>query len=155
MKINWSKPPLTSQLGCDAWQDWNYEIFVNQNKITTVNKTTYFILTHIEPNSTYEVKIQPISKSGNGPMSEIFEMRSWPAFFENEPTGQIVTLSKFKMFTYNFLSKIIDETNNNFGMVDIEMGLYNDIFSTNRYVLYVMFSFKFMIFLVAAAISQK
>ena len=148
MKINWSKPPLTSQLGCDAWQDWNYEIFVNQNKITTVNKTTFFILTNIEPNSTYEVKIQPISKSGNGPMSEIFEMKSWPAFFENGPTGQIVTLSKFKMFTYSFLSKIIDETNNNFGMVDIEMGLYNDIFFTNRYVLYVMFGFKFMIFLV-------
>ena len=134
MKINWSKPPLTSQLGCDAWQDWNYEIYINQNKISTVvNKTTFFTLTNIEPNSTYKVKIQPISKAGNGPMSEIFEMKSWP-FFENEleGPGQIVTLSKYKMFTYNFLSKIIDEAANDFNMVDIEMGLHNDVLSTNR-----------------------
>ena len=133
MKINWSKPPLTSQLGCDAWQDWNYEIFVNQNKISTVNKTTFFTLTNIVPNSTYEVKIQPISKAGNGPMSELFEMKSWPLFEEAGP-GQIVTLSKYKMFTYNFLSKIIDEASNDLNMVDIEMGLQNDVFSTNRYI---------------------
>ena len=128
MKINWAQPNLMSQLGCEAWQKWNYEIFINKLKIQFLNDTFYTLKT-IQPNTNYENKIRAYSPSGYGPQSEIFQVKSWPIL---NKLPKIMLLNQEKLYTMNFLSEIIDETYNNLNAVNLAMGSGNQYFLSNR-----------------------
>ena len=76
MKIQWKKPLINQQMGFQAWQEWSYEVKINDKTVAVTNDTIHIML-DIPHDKLIKIEIQPFSNKGLGP-SKVIEVKSWP-----------------------------------------------------------------------------
>ena len=74
--VSWSKPPSFNQLGCSAWQGWQYNLEINDNVIKGLNTTEYQFLA--DPDTTFSLSVTSTSAGGVSPSSKTLTTRSYP-----------------------------------------------------------------------------
>ena len=76
MKIQWEKPLINQQMGFQAWQEWSYEVKINDETLEITNDTIHIML-DIPHDKLIKIEIQPFSNKGLGP-SKVIQVKSWP-----------------------------------------------------------------------------
>ena len=76
MKIQWKKPLINQQMGFQAWQEWSYEVKINDKTVAVTNDTIHIML-DIPHDKLIKIEIQPFSNKGLGP-SKVIKVKSKP-----------------------------------------------------------------------------
>ncbi|RWS19820.1 proto-oncogene tyrosine-protein kinase ROS-like protein, partial [Leptotrombidium deliense] len=76
-KVNWNKPALLGGMAQGAWQQWVFEIRVEdavlQNSTAIVNLTeSSCVLQELSPNTVYKINVRAYNKAGKGPWCSQF-----------------------------------------------------------------------------------
>ena len=106
LRIDWSKPDLLSKQGCSAWQDWQYELTINDQPIQPLN-ISHYVWRSVEPYQKYEVKVRALSSAGYGPPSGSVLMKSWTKFGK---IPEIVGLTSEKFYSMDLLGEVKEQT---------------------------------------------
>ncbi|CAG2100682.1 unnamed protein product [Medioppia subpectinata] len=77
-KIVWEKPDLLGDKGQGAWQQWSYEVSIEEtlSRITFLDRgltSTYCEADELNPNTEYNIKVRAYSAAGNGSWSQTFQ----------------------------------------------------------------------------------
>ncbi|XP_076317469.1 proto-oncogene tyrosine-protein kinase ROS-like isoform X2 [Tachypleus tridentatus] len=77
-KIAWSKPRRPGGFGSGAWQEWCYEVHLEDQKagLTIYRKEiseTFCTIQNLLPNTHYSVKVRAYNRGGKGPWSDLFD----------------------------------------------------------------------------------
>ena len=109
MKIEWIKPKVNVQLGCLAWQDWSYEVTINDQKIVT--NDTIHIVKGVPFSEVLDISIQPFSAKGLGPTKD-YQIKSWP----QELSDMKIAFLKSQGIEIRQISGLVSESLHNFNL---------------------------------------
>ena len=101
--LSWTKPK--SFVSCGAWQDWTYNLYINNNKVSHVNDSFYSFEVNNDVN--LEISIEAESSGGLGPRSRVYKVRTWP---DLEQPPVLYTLKNHKIESRNMMGDLIDES---------------------------------------------
>ncbi|XP_054163602.1 proto-oncogene tyrosine-protein kinase ROS-like isoform X2 [Oppia nitens] len=76
-KIVWEKPDLLGDKGQGAWQQWSYEVSIEEteSRVTFFDKgltLTYCEAFELNPDTEYNIRVRAYSRAGNGSWSQAF-----------------------------------------------------------------------------------
>ena len=125
MRVDWTKPDLLSKLGCSAWQDWQYELTINDEQIQSLN-TSHYVLNSVEPHQEYEVRIRAFSNAGYGPPSDSVLTKSWKKF---EKVPDIVGLASERFYSMDLLGEVKEQTRTEYNYSQIALSSTEVFFS--------------------------
>lgn len=96
-KIYWEKPGLFGGSGRGAWQDWKYEVHIEETDtdvvhLGVVNNRTNCDAFELKPNAEYRIKVRAFSIAGKGAWSNVFQGRTLPSL-ESWPSKPFAVVS--------------------------------------------------------------
>ena len=113
MKIQWKKPKISELMSCQAWQEWSYEVKINETSSEVTNGTIH-ILKDVPHDHLLKIEIQPFSIKGLGP-SKVFQVKSWPQVASQVKIG----LLKPQEIQVSGLSGLVTESLNGFKVNEV------------------------------------
>lgn len=96
-KVYWEKPGLFGGAGRGAWQEWKYEVSIEEEDssevhLAVVNNRTNCDVFELKPNTLYRIKVRAFSIAGKGAWSDVFQGQTLPSL-ETWPSKPFAVVS--------------------------------------------------------------
>ncbi|KAH9520631.1 hypothetical protein DERF_004331, partial [Dermatophagoides farinae] len=106
-RISWQKPALFGTSGRGAWQQWRYEVAIQESDnpqvvhTAKVNNITQCDAVELQPDTGYEIRVRAFTSAGNGAWSNKFVGRTLPSMesMTNRPYALIATKDRLLIRT--------------------------------------------------------
>nr|XP_027195085.1 proto-oncogene tyrosine-protein kinase ROS-like [Dermatophagoides pteronyssinus] len=106
-RISWQKPALFGTSGRGAWQQWRYEVAIQESDnpqvvhTAKVNNITQCDAVELQPDTGYEIRVRAFTSAGNGAWSNKFIGRTLPSMesMTNRPYALIATKDRLLIRT--------------------------------------------------------